>query len=87
MQNDPELELAIFMAHGKINTFISVNRVKDEVVDNPDKFPILSKETVKTIKGEVTRYCNRKHWKPTTSKHTGMVFQRPNQKLKRRAQR
>jgi len=58
MQNDPELELAIFMAHGKINTFISVNRVKDEVVDNPDKFPILSKETVKTMIARIqTKMC------------------------------
>ncbi len=80
MRNDPELELAILMAHGKVNQFISVNRVKDEVVDNKDKFPILSKMTVKQIKGEITRYCNRSHWEQVTAKHTGMVFIRPKQK-------
>jgi hypothetical protein len=84
VNNDEEISRAILMAHGKVNTFIRVNRVKDEIVDNPDKFPILAKETVKTIKGRISRYCNCQNWKQATTKHTCMVFQRPEQKPERR---
>ena len=87
MNNDEEISRAILMAHGKVNTFIRVNRVKDEIVDNPDKFPILSKETAKTIKGRITRYCNCQNWVKSTTKHTGMVFQRPEQRPKRSAKK
>jgi len=84
MNDNNEIELAIMMAHGKINTFITVNRVTDAITDNPDKFPILSKETVKQIKGTITRYCNRQHWLQSTTKHTSMVFQRPSVKTKKK---
>lgn len=83
LKNDDEIKTAILIAHGKTNTFIAVNRVTDAITDNPDKFPILSKETVKQIKGTVTRYCNRQHWIQSTTKHTSMVFQRPATKKKR----